>query len=387
MANRKSNPLVAALFGILMVPGSVALQAWNEYRTVHRTRGLLEAEADVQSIRDPFTVQSELERKLVHLTGEAVTDETLRDPQFGVEEIGITMRRRVEMYQWEEDEKRDDGKTTYRYSKGWHEGRIQSESFNQSSSHHNPSPSFSSWEATAAHVMVGEYELSNTLKSQKNDYIQVPIDLANVKEHLDESTATLITIHNGQLYFPAGGGTPGSPNVGDTRIRFDLVPTGPIGLMARLKGNSFTEYKTSNGEPIEKLYPGALSAAEVVAKLKFENLTLAWILRGVGFVVCFIGMTLIFAPAQALFRWIPLVGNITGGLIAVVSGVTAVVLSLLTISISWIAVRPMLAAVLFLVALGLVYLLFRTGRRVQHPQVPPDADGQATLLTEDMVVR
>jgi hypothetical protein len=386
MAKRKSNPLVAALFGILMVPGSVALQAWNEYRTVHRTRGLLEAEADVQSIRDPFTVQSELEGKLVHLTGEAVTNETLRDPVFGVEQIGITMRRRVEMYQWEEDKHQDDGKTTYRYTKGWHEGRINSESFSQSSSHHNPMPSFSSWKATAAHVMVGEYELSGNLKSQKNDYIQVQLDLANIKGHLDAEAAAIITIQNSQLYFPAGGGTLGAPDVGDTRILFDLVPTGPIGLMARLQGNSFGEYKTSNGEPIEKLYPGTLSAAEVIAKLKLENLTLAWVLRGVGFVICLIGITLIFAPAQALFRWIPLVGNITGGLILVVSGITAVVLSLLTISISWIAVRPMLAAVLFLVALGLLYLLFRTGRRAQHPHVPPHADDQATMLTEDMVV-
>ncbi len=41
-----------------MVPGSVALVSWNEYRTVHRSRGLAEAEKVVVEAADPFEVDT-----------------------------------------------------------------------------------------------------------------------------------------------------------------------------------------------------------------------------------------------------------------------------------------------------------------------------------------
>ena len=384
MSRKRTNPFVAALFGIFLVPASVCLHAWNEYRTIHRTRGLEEAAEIVQSIPDPERVESGWDGKLVHLTGDALTDETLRDPVFGVEENGITLRRRVHMYQWEEDKDTDDGHTTYSYDKVWREGRIDSGSFDRSG-HDNPQPHFPAWQKTAANVMVGQYEVSDTLKKQKNDEGPVSIELESVKQGVGGEDASKLSAREGGLYFSQTGNDPSDPQIGDLKISFLLVPNGPVSLMAGLRGNTFTNYKTSNGEPIERLYPGTLTAEQLVDKLRFENSLLAWGLRGMGLVMCLIGTMMIFSPAQAFFRWIPLVGDIAGGMIFVISMLFAICLSLTTISISWIAVRPVLAVSLLVIAGLSAYWINRTRRNLKTAGGFSSGADEPIMLTDDMM--
>jgi hypothetical protein len=100
--SRVAKSFVGVLIGILLVPGSIAFIGWNEYRTVHRTRGLLEAEQVVQEVSDPFEVLPEHNGKLVHLTGQATTTETLADEDFALERVALRLSREVEMYQWVE---------------------------------------------------------------------------------------------------------------------------------------------------------------------------------------------------------------------------------------------------------------------------------------------
>ena len=387
MSRKRMNPFVAALIGILLIPASVCLHAWNEYRTIHRTRGLNEAAKVVESIADPDTVRSDWNGKLVHLTGDAVADESLRDPVFGVEQVGIALRRSVQMYQWEEDSKTEDGNTEYSYRRVWREGRIDSGNFHRSG-HENPQPRFRAWQKTASTVMVGGYELNETLKDQKNDDEPVRIDIEAIRQTLGGEDGDKLTAHEAGLYYSLSG--PGSgasePTVGDQKIQFKLVPNGPVSLMAGLSGNTFTAFRTSNGESIERLYPGTMSAAQVVQKLRFENTMLAWGLRALGLFMCLFGTLMIFSPAQSLFRWIPLVGDIAGGLIFLVSVLFAIVVSLTTISISWIAVRPVLAVSLLIIAGGAAYWMNRTRRKVQPLNQASDVNDEPIMLTEDMMV-
>jgi Transmembrane protein 43 len=195
---------------------------------------------------------------------------------------------------------------------------------------------------------------------------------------LEQNEASRFRSEGNHLYYSPKAGTK-SPEIGDLRIYFEHVPNGPVSLMAALSGNTFASYSTRNGEPIDRLYPGILTAEQLIEKLKSENIMIAWLLRGLGFILCLIGMLMIFSPAQALFKWIPLVGDIAGGLLFVVSGLVAVTLSMVTIAVSWIAVRPILAISLLAIAGGAIYLLLRTNRRVHHPQEP-------LMLTDDMMV-
>ena len=82
------------------------LISWNEYRTIHRTRGLLEAEQVVEEVQDAMEIVPEQNGKLVHLTGQATTQETLKDKDFAVSRLALRLNRQVEMYQWVERKSR-----------------------------------------------------------------------------------------------------------------------------------------------------------------------------------------------------------------------------------------------------------------------------------------
>lgn len=386
-ARRVKSAIFGAFIGILMIPGSIALQAWNEYRTIHRTHGLDEAIEIVERIDDIEDPREDLDTKLVHLSGPAVSEQELRDPVFGVSMVGVRLSREVEMYQWHEDRRTDDGKTRYRYSTRWASDRIESSSFRHAG-HTNPDMAYRPWSALADRVDVGAYRLSKSLARQKDDRKFMEIDFEELRSRLGKDAKAPLSFGDGYVYCAAGGGNASSPRVGDLRIRFAGIPNGPISLMAQLSGDSFTPYVTSNGEEIDRLYVGNLTAGEVVAKLRFENRVLAWLIRGGGFVLAVVGFLLVFGPAQKLFSWIPLVGDIAGGLIFVAALFLAGATSVATISVAWIAVRPLLGGSLLAVAALLAFLAWKTRSRADHGAGRnPGFQTEAPIeLTDDMLV-
>ena len=78
--------------------------------------------------------------KLVHVSGNATTDEVLTDPTFGVSATAIRLGRKVEMYQWNEVKNSSTQKdlggsnettTTYSYVKKWSDDPIDSTKFKE----------------------------------------------------------------------------------------------------------------------------------------------------------------------------------------------------------------------------------------------------------------
>lgn len=374
MFNKNKNSifgaLIVAMFGLLLIPGSIALHAWNEYRTIHRSRGLAEASSSVQTIADPQIVASELDGKLVHLTGKVETKETLVDEKFGIRADAVRLARRVQMFQWTEDKRTNDGKTTYSYDREWHSGRVSSDSFHRTNGHVNPRLPFAEVELMAEQVDVGAYELSADLKKQMNNFEPIEISEAAILETIGDSEVGSFLVRDNTLYWGFEAVDPDSPEIGDVKIVFECVPPGDVSLIAALRGNSFGEYKTSNGEPIERLYPGIHSSEEVVSRLMTENTMMAWGMRILGFVMCAMGFALMFGPFQAMVGWIPLIGGFTRGILFLIGVVLALIISLTTISISWIAVRPLLGVALLLISALLGYVLIRLRRSTtEEPQV------------------
>lgn len=277
---RRKGAFAGFIVGLLMVPGSIGLHAWNEYRTIHRTRGLKEAQRDVVSI-SPDERSHEHEGKLVHLSGESDTDEILKDAEFAVSENAVHLRRTVEMYQWTEDEDDDDGRKSYSYGMEWVEGRVNSDSFNQRAGHENPVPKFESVSSSAKRVDVGVYRLNNKLRDQMQSWHPVVFGESAIAQARPED-AEQFTTYDNVFYWSATLPDPGSPKVGDLKISFDHVKPGEVSFVARLAGETFETYRTSNGEPIERLYDGILSSEDVFTNLKTENAVLAWCCAGLG---------------------------------------------------------------------------------------------------------
>ncbi|XP_037775073.1 transmembrane protein 43 homolog [Penaeus monodon] len=346
-SNRSRGVFAGFIFGFILVPGSVALHAWNEYRTIHRTRGLQEAERDVVTV-DTELVAGEMDGKLVHLSGQAHTDEVLRDEEFGIRENAIHLKRSVEMFQWTESKRERDGDTRYDYDLEWRADRVNSESFHHPNGHRNPQPKYSSQTASADRVDLGAYQLNDTLRDQMKRWQPVEFNLDGIHETVGEEQAQHFVEHEGYLHWSAGEPRPNDPQLGDLRLTFQRVAPGDVSLMASLKGTSFETYRTSNGEKIERLYDGNLDGGRACRKT--EDGEYDYCLGN---------------PSRALFSWIPLVGDITGGLIFVVAALIGLSISLATIAISWIAVRPILGIALLAITAVAIYMLFKVRKSVQ----------------------
>ena len=126
--SRLGKSFGGVIAGIILFFGSIAFLWWNEGRAVTTAKALAEGEGNVVAVKDISKVDSANAGKLVHMSGEASTSETLTDPTFALSKNAIGLSRKVEYYQWvehksEKREKQMGGSekviTTYTYSKEW----------------------------------------------------------------------------------------------------------------------------------------------------------------------------------------------------------------------------------------------------------------------------
>ncbi|MBQ5366486.1 MAG: hypothetical protein IIU43_03305, partial [Thermoguttaceae bacterium] len=159
------------LIGLLLIVVGIGGLFWNEGRTIKRTKALREA-ASVLVETTPDSVDPNNEGKLLYLTGDAVTEETLVDPYFNVSTKALKLYRKVEIYQWVENvttstERGSGGSetttTNYSYSKEWQEGLVDSSSFHDPG-HDNPtSAPVESSSFAASSIKLGAFTLSPSL--------------------------------------------------------------------------------------------------------------------------------------------------------------------------------------------------------------------------------
>lgn len=377
--SRLAGSFMGVLIGLLMIPGSVLLIGWNEYRTIHRTRGLLEAEQVVEEVQDAMEIVPEQNGKLVHLTGKATTEETLQDKDFAVSRVALRLSRQVEMYQWVEKkeshsrEKIGGGRetvTTYKYDTKWSADRESSENFKHPEDHSNPPLKFHSTELTAQKATVGAFQLSPSQIDRIHSWHELNLDASALLAPVSEADRSRYLVQNDQLYIGDAAPSPSSPKVGDLRIRFRAVDPQDISVLAQQNTDRLGAFTTHNGEKIESIETGVKSSVEMFESLRFQNSTLAWVLRGVGWLLACVGFGLITGPLSTLASVLPFMGRIVGTATFFVSVLLGSAVALIAIGVAWIAVRPLLGILLFAVAGAGLYLLFRKPKSMQSAPPP-----------------
>lgn len=374
--SRIIGSIKSVLFGLVLFLVSFPLLFWNEGRAVRTAKSLEEGAGVVVSV-PADTVDAGKEGKLVHLSGQATTTEVLADGEFGVQVNAIKLIREVEMYQWDEDKKSETKKklgggeetvTTYSYSKEWSDQLIDSSDFKEPSGHENPSQfPVDAQEKTASKVTLGAFTLSEPIVSDLDQSETLAVDSATLPGAMKDQVKA-----NGSGYYR--GADPASPAVGDVRITFKVVKPAVISLVARQVRDTFESYQAQAGDTILLVKYGTLSAEAMFQAAQRENAILTWILRGLGWFLMFLGLTMVFRPIAVFGDVIPLFGTLLGAGIGVFAGLTSIVLSLVTIAVAWIFYRPLLAIALLVVALGSLVLLVRLGlkkRQAASPAVAP----------------
>lgn len=370
------------LIGLLMVVAALVLLFWNEGRAVQTAKSLKEGAGAVVSV-PAKPVDPGNNGKLVHVTGLATTQETLRDPEFLVEAKGLRLRRVVLMYQWQERSRSETKKklgggtetvTTYTYSKVWSPRPIDSASFKKPQGHANPgSMPFHSQDQAASKVTVGDYYLSPGLVNQVEAF--KPLRLERNNYQIPAALGRRAKFYGGGLYI---GYSPASPRVGDLRVSFEVVEPTTVSIVARQQGNGFTGYQTEAGDELLMLKVGQHTAASMFKAALSSNRTLTWIMRLVGLVLMFIGFSTILRPLSVMLDVLPLLGNIAGVGTSIVAGLLALGLSLITIGIAWVVYRPLLGVIILVVGVGSLVLLKITrskkaapARETPAPSPPP----------------
>ncbi|OOE83284.1 hypothetical protein BZG72_06310 [Salinivibrio sp. PR6] len=355
--SRLGGAIKGVFFGFSLFAISISLLFWNEGRAVERYKTLKEGSGLVQSIPND-RVNAAHQGDLVHLTGRAITDDTVKDSMFGIQTPALKLQRRVEMYQWQESSTSNTRKklgggtetvTEYSYSKGWSSDTVSSSNFVESEGHQNPGVMpFKSQTYAAQPITVGAFTLSSSLVNKLNNYTRYRIDSADLSQY------PLARVYNGGIYV---GNTPASPEIGDLRIEYYVALPAQVSLIAAQYGSSFQPYHTESGGDIQMLRLGNLSADVMFDKAQSDNQIFTWIIRLVGILIMALGIGLILWPISVFADVIPFIGTILGVGAVLVAVLSAFMISMITIAIAWLYYRPILAATLIIGALACVVLL------------------------------
>lgn len=360
---RIGGAIKGVLFGLVMIVVSFPVLFLNEGRAVKTRKTLEEGAKSVVAVSSE-TVDAKNDGKLVYLTGDAVVEGFLTDPEFKVTAEAVNLRRKVEMFQWKENEKTETRKklgggeetvTTYSYEKVWSDRAIDSSGFHKKQEHQNPKPALENKTWSADKVTVGAFTLSPSLVGMIDNYTEVPTsDAVEEREQLAGKK-----LHKEPSHYYLGE-SPAAPAIGDLRVSHEAALPGAVSVIAKQTAGSFEPFVAKAGGTIEMLETGTVSADAMFTAAHEANKFMTWILRLVGFILMLVGFSLLFRPLSVLADLVPFIGNIVGAGTGFVAFLLSLPLSLLVISVAWIFFRPLIGIPLVIAAVAGFVFLIRT---------------------------
>jgi hypothetical protein len=362
----------AVIFGIVLFFASFVLLYWNEGRAVVAIDSLNAGAHMVVSVPEG-TVNPANQGHLVHVSGTVAVGRAAADPMFHITLAGaVRLQRSVSMYQWKETEHTETQKnvggsqttrTTYSYAKVWSASAIDSSDFKHPDGHANPVMTLHSGVFNADGVKIGAFRLESSLLQKLSGFETLaPPDTAT-----GAGTNPSFRREGEQFYH---GASPQSPAIGDMQVSFEVIKSQPVSVIAAQLGDTLAPFRGNDGRVIELVDLGTRDAGSMFQEAKSQASTLTWILRGVGFVMMVIGITLMAAPLAWLASVLPFLEGVVDAAAFFVGLVLAIPLTLATIAIAWVAHRPLLGVGLLIVGVAAAFGLHRLVRRRRPPAGP-----------------
>ena len=381
--------------GFTMFLGATAMLWWNEGNSVKTADMLVEAQGVCVEMENPNKKDASLEGQLVCGTAMTATTDLLTDKDFGFSVNAISMKRKVEYFQWdekrtEETKQKLDGSekkvVTYDYNLVWSSTPIGSKHFKEHSTHVNTVlAEFEDGEQWAEHVSFGAYNLNASLIHGINAYEPLKPDMSDdmlrvldrtiqatwerqhdKKADLNSNDYNFVHVSDGQLYL---GLDPNNSKVGDVRITFEKVaPVHEVTVVAVVDGDGFKPFKAKNGYTLEKLVMGKKDIDQFFEDEQSANTFNTWAYRILGIMMVIGALKLIFGFVVTLARIVPFLSTILGWGVGVICTVLGFVWSLMVIAIAWLFYRPVIGLTLLVVA-GLMIWIFALGGKNKLKQI------------------
>lgn len=377
--------------GLLLFLIAFPLLFWNEGRAVKRAKALETGAGAVVSVQAD-KVDPANEGKLVHVTAKADTKDVLTDPLFKISSTAIHLERRVEMYQWKQNESSKTEKqlgggtkktTVYTYEKVWSDKPVNSAYFKEAG-HENPGFPFESEKLRANHVTLGDFLLNDSLVDRLGDSRKLPVpadyklpaalsgksDAAYV--HVSRKSSVPSQVSQEQPADNAGDAALTEPAIGDLRISWYAVVPHEVSIVARQTGKTFSAYPVGS-ESILLIADSVQSAEAMFQSAQSANSAMTWFLRIAGLVMMYVGLSCVLRPLSVLMDVIPFLGDLIGAGISLISFLIALPCTLVTIAVAWIYYRPLLGIGLLVVAAALIVFLFRKKAESHKRRIAADA--------------
>ena len=138
--------------------------------------------------------------------------------------------------------------------------------------------------------------------------------------------------------------------------------------MAKQGHGTFESYPAQTGEVL-LAQVGTLSAEAMFKQAEEENANITWIIRGVGFVVIWIGFGMMLSPLVTVADVVPFIGSIVGAGAFLASLVCAIPVWMVTVAVAWVVYRPLIGALLLIVGIG-IPIAFMISRKSQVKPTP-----------------
>ncbi len=377
--SRLKDSIGGVLFGLVLFFGSFFLLFFNEDNSVKVYRAIAEMEKNVITV-SADSVNTANEGKLVCTNGNAETSDSLKDTLVELSFKGISLTRETEMYQWvERSESKTTEKTggssetttTYSYEKQWSSSYNDSSKFKRPEGHTNPAMKYKTKEYLAENVKLGAYKLPAELISKIGGAQAVALNVAD-KKKMPSKIRSYSTLEAGSLYYGTNYKPVfDSPKIGDYKLTFMLTgPKQPVTVMARQVLKTFEAYTAKSGKSFEILKDGIHTSADIINMERTANAIMTWVLRLAGLLCMFFGLQLLVNPLRTLLAILPFLANIFGAITGFVLFLLSLVLTLVTIAIAWLVVRPVLGVALILTAVVVVLALGKLKKPVAAVPAP-----------------
>lgn len=167
--SRLGDSIRGIIIGFILFIVSFPLLFWNEGNSVKVAQALEEGRGATVEVADITKINSENEGKLVHMCGDATTEDVLKDAEFCISYNGMLLRRHVEFYQWVEKTRSETKKnmggsettvTTYTYEKKWCDRPENSSGYKEAGHDNQVFYSVSGNEQYAENVKYGAFKFS-----------------------------------------------------------------------------------------------------------------------------------------------------------------------------------------------------------------------------------
>ncbi len=343
-----------ALLGIVLFIASFAVLWINEGR------------ADLSKIAFNAVVAApSAQGQLVYVTDKLNAAAPLGDSDYLKPGPYIRLEREAEMFAWQEEthetttDKLGGGTevtTTYDYKKEWTTSPADATTFKYPDGHGNPILTIQGQTVYASPVSVGSYTIdAKGMELPASEDVVLNPDAA-----ITNNTVRMI---GNYLYM--GKGSPEAPEVGDVRISFHALRAGTnVTAFGKLEGSALTAYFAGT----TKLYRALTgNHDEAINTLRAQHTAIGWGLRLLGFIMMWFGLTLCFAPLNAILEVVPFMGSLGKGLVGIAMFFVALVLSAVTILVAMIAHSVVALILTVVVVAGLIIFLVR--KRTKRPAV------------------